>query len=834
MNKKIINHIVDYNKLLYIPFFISLLTIVILVIAINISSKEFLINKMKKSSIAITSQITNQFENNDKSLKLINSMLNSKFESTGNIVIENKDNLSNEYLKNLATQLNVNEIHWLNSSADILYSTNSNYIGFTLPDSHPLNTFINSNLLKSFEIERFTNSDNPNIKYAAFKSIDGNIAYISIDVSTINEIASYFSYQSILDSLKEEISIKYALLTDTNAVTIADFNINHTDMNYSSDPVILDALAGNTSSAEIFDEISNSRVFDFAVPVYNDNSLIGALNVGFSLEPLYNQIKKNAIISIVISIIMFLLFWTIQFKNIIKPVLILEKNMSEIDLNSNRGYLLPFIDTNTFKGLTFFINTLLEKIYASLNYMEQKQIELNSSNAELKVAYNQLSASESALRINYNDIQAHKDKIEYLAYNDSLTGLPNRAQFTKIMNSIDFKSEKGAIMLLDLDNFKQINDTMGHLYGDKVLEKISDTFKKIANENSFIFRFGGDEFLIYIKDEQDTDVISEYAKDIAARLNKDLIINNHTFNLSFSIGITLFPKDTTNIDELLINADTAMYKVKNQGKSNYMFFDISMLQEFSEKIEIEKELKQALEHDEFSLVFQPQISSVTGMIASFEALLRLKDNKIPPYKFIPVAEESGLIIQIGRWVLEETLRQMCYWREQGLDLRPVAVNFSSIQLSDHLFHDFLKEKLDFYNISPKLIKIEITESIFLENTNATISFLNKFKNMGVGMALDDFGTGYSSISYLTYIPVEKVKLDKSLSDRFLELNNIQVMRSIIDLVHNLNLDITAEGIESIEQFEKLRNIGCDYIQGYLFSKPISSQEIVILYNKSFF
>lgn len=834
MNNKISNHIVDYKKLLYIPFFISLLTIVILVTAINISSKEFLINKMKKNSIAITSQITNQFESNDKSLRLINSMLNSKFEGVGNIVIENKDNLSNEYLLNLATQLNVNEIHWLNSSANILYSTNINYIGFKLPESHPLNTFINSNISKSFEIEPLTNYTSPNIKHAAFKSIDGNIAYISIDVSKIDEIGSSFSYQYILNSLEKEISITYALLTDVNADTIADFNINHTDMNYSSDPVILDALSGNTSSAEIFDEISNSRVFDFAVPVYSDNTLIGALNVGFSLEPLYDQIKKNAIISIFMSIIMFVLFWTIQFKNIITPVLLLEKDMSEIDLNSNRGYLLPFIDTTTFKGLTFFINTLLEKIYASLNYMEQKQIELNSSNAELKIAYNQLSASESALRINYNDIQAHKDKIEFLAYNDSLTGLPNRAQFTKIMNSIDFNSEKGVIMLLDLDNFKQINDTMGHLYGDKVLEKISDIFKTIANEDIFIFRFGGDEFLIYIKDEQDTDVISEYAKDIAAKLNKDLIINNHTFNLSFSIGITLFPKDTTSIDELLINADTAMYKVKNQGKSNYMFFDISMLQEFSEKIEIEKELKHALEHEEFSLVFQPQISSVTGMIASFEALLRLKDNKLPPYKFIPVAEESGLIIQIGRWVLEETLRQMNSWREQGLDLRPVAVNFSSIQLSDHLFHDFLKEKLDFYNISPKLVKIEITESIFLENTNATINFLNKFKNMGVGMALDDFGTGYSSISYLTYIPVEKVKLDKSLSDRFLELNNIQVMRSIIDLVHNLNLDITAEGIESIEQFEKLRNIGCDYIQGYLFSKPVSSEEIVILYNKSFF
>jgi EAL domain-containing protein (putative c-di-GMP-specific phosphodiesterase class I) len=278
-----------------------------------------------------------------------------------------------------------------------------------------------------------------------------------------------------------------------------------------------------------------------------------------------------------------------------------------------------------------------------------------------------------------------------------------------------------------------------------------------------------------------------------------------------------------------MNADTAMYKIKRSGKNNMVFFHEDMNLEMKEKLNTENILRDAIKNDGFKLLYQPQVESATGEIIGFEALLRLKNHPIRPDVFIGVAEETGLIVEIGRWVLKEAVGQLKAWDQKGFKHKSVAVNFSIKQLRDTGYIDYLKQLLFEANLDPALIEVEITESILLENNEETFLFLNELKKSGFRIALDDFGTGYASFNYLTYIPVDKVKLDKSINDKFLKHENSDVIESLITLVHSLKLEITAEGIESWDKFEKLRFSKCDYIQGYLFSRPVEADEIEKIY-----
>jgi len=280
----------------------------------------------------------------------------------------------------------------------------------------------------------------------------------------------------------------------------------------------------------------------------------------------------------------------------------------------------------------------------------------------------------------------------------------------------------------------------------------------------------------------------------------------------------------------LMNADTAMYSIKHDGRNNYAYYHDEMKKEMNRKIIIEAMLREALQEDGFELFYQPQVDLKTGMIAGFEALLRIKKHQIGADHFIPIAEETGLIIEIGRWVVEEIIRQIVSWREHGLTPKTVAINFSSMQLRDTGYIEHLQKQLNDNQVESKSIEIEITESILLENNQKTIEFLNQLKKIGIRIVLDDFGTGYSSLNYLTYIPVDKIKLDKSINDKYLNDDNIKVIDSLIMLAHSLNLTITAEGIEDWEQFLILQRGDCDQIQGYVFSKALSPVAAEVIYD----
>lgn len=430
-------------------------------------------------------------------------------------------------------------------------------------------------------------------------------------------------------------------------------------------------------------------------------------------------------------------------------------------------------------------------------------------------------------------MKEQEDYINYLAAHDYLTMLPNRMSFLRNLSQELKVGNSGAVLLFDIDNFKGINDTQGHVYGDELLKIIAERLRKIVDETLFISRLGGDEFLILIKNTASHVAIEGYAKKLKGAFDDAFRLNDKDNYISISMGITCFPEDSTNIDQLIMNADTAMYFVKHGDKNNYIFYHNQMKTDVDSKFEIEEILRNALMEDGFKLVYQPQIDLSTGRVDGFEALLRLKDHVIRPDLFIPIAEETGLIIKIGRWVTKEAVEQLARWRDNGLGEKRMAINFSSKQLKDKEYIKYLDNILAVNHINPEWIEIEITESILLENNTITLGFLHALKSAGFKIALDDFGTGYSSLNYLTYIPVDKVKLDKSINEKFLNLENSKVMESLISLAHSLNLKITAEGIEEWEQYLRLRILGCDFIQGFLFSRPLDPGDAEKIYDQNF-
>lgn len=423
------------------------------------------------------------------------------------------------------------------------------------------------------------------------------------------------------------------------------------------------------------------------------------------------------------------------------------------------------------------------------------------------------------------ELRKQKDYIEYLAYHDTLTTLPNRRRYVEQIKAYLESGGKGSIILLDLDNFKRINDTLGHIFGDEILKYISRNLKRYISDDLSVYRVGGDEFLLLIK-EKSREEIEDIIHNIFNDFSKVSVVGSNKVDLTFSIGITMFPEDGADMSQLFMNADLALYSVKNQNKNGYRFFDYKLSKEMLKRLTITNYLREAIESNGFNLVYQPQVDVKTGKVVAMEALLRLKFHSTSPSEFIPVAEENQMIVEIGRIVTEKVIIQLREWIDQGENVKPISINFSPAQIYDLNFCNFLTEKLEEYQVAPELIEFELTEAILIKNKIASIDFLNQLKAIGVRLSLDDYGTGYSSLYYLTNLPLDKIKIDRSVNQKFI-INDLEnVLGCMIYLAHNLGFQIVAEGIEDVDQFNILKNAKCDIIQGYLFSKPVEADEVL--------
>lgn len=436
----------------------------------------------------------------------------------------------------------------------------------------------------------------------------------------------------------------------------------------------------------------------------------------------------------------------------------------------------------------------------------------------------------------FSDITEKKlseQRIFHLAHYDGLTGLPNRAsfhdQFEHTLLHAQRHGEQIALLFLDLDHFKLINDASGHPAGDELLKQVAVRLKELIRKEDTVARLGGDEFTVLLSEIDSSDDAATVAEKILHEIARPFRLDHTEVVISASIGISAFPNDGSDAATLLKNADTAMYRAKENGRNNFQFYTVEMNTRALERLSLESAMRKALERDEFLLHYQPQVSVATGNVVGCEALVRWnhpEQGLISPGTFIPVAEDSGLIVPLGEWVMNTACRQQVQWLQQGLPPVRVAVNLSARQFMRHDLVKMVKRALDLTGIDPQFLELELTESMIMEHLKETIETLHALRNMGVQLSIDDFGTGYSSMAYLKRFPINKLKIDQSfVRDLATDPDDAAIVSATLAMGHNLNLTVNAEGVESQQQLAFLKAHGCDEIQGYYFCRPVPPEEL---------
>lgn len=428
------------------------------------------------------------------------------------------------------------------------------------------------------------------------------------------------------------------------------------------------------------------------------------------------------------------------------------------------------------------------------------------------------------------DRKQSEELIHHLAYHDALTDLPNRRMYTQhlsreIMQAKRFQSNL-AVLFLDLDRFKDVNDSFGHDVGDLLLVEAANRLKACLRPTDVVARLGGDEFTVLLSQLADREEAAALANQIMEALQRPFILQDHSFNVSCSIGIALYPQDGDNADDLLKRADTALYTVKSRGKNGYDFFDPTMEAKSLERILMENELRKAIEQEQFQIYYQPKIDIATDTLTGMEALVRWVHPElgvIPPNRFIPIAEETGMIIALGEWILRQACRQNKIWHDQGYLLK-VSVNLSARQIYQKDLVEMIKQILAETELAAEWLELEITESIFVKMEEAT-AVLQQIRDIGIHISIDDFGTGYSSFSYIKSLPVDTIKIDASfIRDIHHNQESQAIVKAIVTIAQSLNMNVIAEGIELNDQAAALQQNGCDHGQGYLFSRPLATDD----------
>lgn len=437
----------------------------------------------------------------------------------------------------------------------------------------------------------------------------------------------------------------------------------------------------------------------------------------------------------------------------------------------------------------------------------------------------------------FNDVtdrKSYEAALEYQATHDALTGLPNRNLLQdRLAHAIAQSRRSGeqfAVLLLDLDQFKRVNDGLGHGVGDVLIQKLASRMSETVRDSDTVARLGGDEFMILSPGLKNEQSAARLARKLLKQFERKVEINAHQIIVSASVGIAIFPRDGDNGDELFRNADTAMYRAKDLGRNGFQFYSAEMNRRMRERLSMEQSLREALARKELSLWYQPKLDLITGQVHSAEALIRWQHPEkgmISPADFIPVAEDTGLILPIGAWVIKEATRQIAQWRDQeNRDVR-VAINISAFQFGQDSLVEQLTRALERFSLKAGLVTVEVTETAIMTQMDATVRQLQALRELGITVALDDFGTGYSSLTYLKQFPIDILKIDRTfVMDIAQDEQSGAIVETIINLAHSLGKRVVAEGVETPEQLAFLRARGCDAIQGYLFSRPLPAAEFL--------
>lgn len=434
------------------------------------------------------------------------------------------------------------------------------------------------------------------------------------------------------------------------------------------------------------------------------------------------------------------------------------------------------------------------------------------------------------------ELNAYRKKIHQMAFYDPLTSLPNRALFNdrlrQVLADASWHGQLVGVMLLDLDRFKAINDTLGHMMGDELLREAAARLTSCVRVYDTVARLGGDEFAIILPEIHSSDDLGRIANKILNAFNEPFILESNEVFISTSVGIAVYPDDSSSADDLTNQSDSAMYLAKRSGRNNFRFYSKDLTASSCERLTLESELRRAVERNELELYYQPKVDLMDGGLVGSEALLRWNNplrGMVPPDQFISIAEDSGLIIEIGEWVLRDACRTACDWNESGKPLHKVAINLSARQFQSNDLVKTVAEILKETGCNPEWIELEITESLLLDEHGEVLETLKAFQSLGISIAIDDFGTGYSALSYLTRFPINTLKIDQSFTRHITEKGyHAELVKAIISIARSINQQVVAEGVETSEQASILQGYGCHIAQGYLYSKAIKKSAFELL------
>ncbi|MDA3807858.1 MAG: EAL domain-containing protein [Thiomicrorhabdus sp.] len=495
---------------------------------------------------------------------------------------------------------------------------------------------------------------------------------------------------------------------------------------------------------------------------------------------------------------------------------------------------------------TLVIPTLLVtlSLWAILHFLlmkplvELKKYAYYSKRPPSKFKIKELEAIRSSLVQTFDRLEKEQKALYTSARTDELSGLPNRNHLNERLNWLIEESSRSksefAYLFIDLDNFKNINDTLGHDIGDELLMMIAGIMQEVIRDYDIIARVGGDEFVVVLSQYQNHIELNHIIQRIIAKLSEIHTVGTYPVRTSASIGVAFYPKDGIDSRTLLKNSDIAMYEAKKSGKNQIHYFTESLHQTILAEVELENDLRSALQNQEFELYYQPKVDIASGKIIGAESLVRWHHptkGMISPLQFIPIAEQTGLMIELGEWILHQALQQQKQWQELYQTDLLLSINISAVQFGYVQFFSNFQSLCNQFDLDLKLIDIEVTESVLMQNTESNLGILKKIRALGVSISLDDFGTGYSSLAYLKNLPINTLKIDKAFLDDYATQSGRVFIDTIVQLAHNLHINVVAEGVESESQLAYLKEIGCDIYQGYHCSRPLPAKDFMELVQK---
>jgi diguanylate cyclase (GGDEF)-like protein len=660
----------------------------------------------------------------------------------------------------------------------------------------------------------------------AQQTVSNNLGTMADIIAANSSAALLFSdpvaAQETLSFLKSQQHIQSAAIYDRNKMEFAS---------YIKPGLGLELPASDLQNENILFWGDYVELF---TRIFYEGELIGYIYLRSDMEAVHQRLMWFMGIVVVVLLVSLLITFVLSAhlqRIITTPLLRLSAIARRVSTEKNYSVRVIGEGKDELGNLITDFNTMLDEIQSRDNELRKYRLKLEES---VTKRTRELEKANALLEQSKQQAESVASRMEYHAHHDALTGLPNRILLNdRIISELAHarrQQTNAALLFLDLDRFKIINDSLGHAIGDQLLRAIARRLNNCVREEDTVARLGGDEFMVLLPRISGSADAGRVAKKIIDSLLDPVSCNGHELHITTSIGISIFPYDGTDAETLIKHADISMYRAKELGRNKAVYYTAEMNAGSRKQLAMETNLRKAVERNQLRLFYQPKIDINRNMIVGFEALLRWKHPTmgfISPLDFIPVAEDSGLIVPIGEWVLKTAFTQLKQWHNAGFDELTVAVNLSSAQLSRSGFGDFIAEALGEAGLEPRMAELEITENMAMENIDSAITVLDGLKCMGVSIAMDDFGTGYSSLNYLRRLPIDTVKIDKSFVREIPDsTEDVTIASTIIAMAQSLKLSLIVEGVENARQLNFFRQQGVNIVQGYLFSKPVPAAEVL--------